>query len=50
MESALLMEASELKTPEEMEQRNTAETVETVTLMSEEDAFILLETVHLWRI
>lgn len=49
MEPAFLMEALELKTLEEIEQRSTAERVETVTLMSVEDAFTL-ETFHLWRI
>lgn len=49
MELGFLVEASELTALEEIEQRSTEETVETVTLVSVEDGFIL-ETLQLGRI
>lgn len=49
MELAFLVEALELTTLEEIEQRSTEETVETETLVSVEDGFIL-ETLQLGRI
>lgn len=49
MELALLVEALELTALEEIEQRSTEETVETVTLVSVEDDFTL-ESLLLWRI
>lgn len=49
MELAFLVEALELTALEEIEQRGTEETVETVTLVSVEDDFTL-ESLQLWRI
>lgn len=49
VELALLVEALELTALEEIEQRSTEETVETVTLVSVEDDFTL-ESLLLWRI
>lgn len=49
MELAFLVEAFELTVLEEIEQRSTEETVETETLVSVEDGFIL-ETLQLGRI
>lgn len=49
MELAFLVEALELTALEEIEQRSTEETVETTTLVSVEDGFIL-ETLQLGRI
>lgn len=49
MELAFLVEALELTTLEEIEQRSTEETGETATLVSVEDGLIL-ETLQLGRI
>lgn len=49
MELAFLVEAFELTALEEIEQRSTVETVETETLVSVEDGFIL-ETLQFGRI
>ena len=49
MELAFLVEALELTALEEIEQRGTEERVETATLVSVEDGFIL-ETLQLGRI
>lgn len=49
MELAFLVEALELTALEEIEQRSTEERVETATLVSVEDGFIL-ETLQLGKI